>query len=172
LPFFTLLILALLAILQAVFYYPQLPDTVASHFGAHGEANGWSSKQTFFVIYFFALTLVVGIFLLLPALLRRLPISIINLPNKEYWLAPERREKTLLFLKDQMNRLGVATLSLLIATIHLAIQANLRPTKQMSASTMWVLLGVYALYTGRWALTFYRKFQRSISRAHSTREAS
>lgn len=158
-PFFTLLVLVFLAILQAVFYYPQLPDTVASHFGADGEANEWSAKQTFFVVYFFALALVVGIFLLLPAFFRRLPASMINLPNKEYWLAPERREKTLLFLTDQLNRFGVATLSLLIATIQLAIRANLRPEKRLS-STMWVLLGVYALYTGRWALTFYRKFQR------------
>jgi uncharacterized membrane protein len=159
LPFFTLLVLVLLAVLQAAFYYPQLPDTVASHFGADGEANGWSPKQTFFVVYFFALALVVGIFLLLPVLYRRLPASMINLPNKDYWLAPGRKEKTLLFLRDQMNRFGVATLSLLIATIQLAIRANLRPEKRLS-STMWVLLGVYALYTGRWALTFYRKFQR------------
>ena len=158
-PFFSLLTLALLGVLQAVFYYPQLPDTVASHFGANGEANGWSSKQSFFVIYFFALALVVGIFLLLPALFRRLPASMINLPNKEYWLAPERKEKTLLFLKDQMNRLGVATLSLLVATVQLAIRANLRPTKQMSVSTMWILLGAYAVYTGRWALSFHRRFQ-------------
>jgi uncharacterized membrane protein len=42
-----LAILVGLAILQAVYYYPRLPDTVASHFGLWGNPDGWMSKQSF-----------------------------------------------------------------------------------------------------------------------------
>ena len=38
----------LLALLQYTDYYPRLPDRIASHFGASGQADGWSSKAAFF----------------------------------------------------------------------------------------------------------------------------
>ena len=39
-----------LAVLQWVQVYPQLPDRVACHFAADGTPNGWQSKQDFFLI--------------------------------------------------------------------------------------------------------------------------
>ena len=32
---------------QVAYYYPQLPDTVASHFDLAGNVDGTASKQTF-----------------------------------------------------------------------------------------------------------------------------
>jgi len=157
-PLFLLLVLLFLAILQTVFYYPQLPNIIASHFAANGEANGWSSKQAFFLIYFAVLSLLLGVFLFLPLVLPRLPVSLINLPNRTYWLAAERKEQTLQFVRDRMWRAGAATMSFLIATFQLVIQANLRPEKRLS-STMWVLVGVYVLFIGRWVQGFHKRFR-------------
>ena len=39
-----------LAILQAAWYYPRLPETVASHFSGSGIPDGWMSKQSFLLI--------------------------------------------------------------------------------------------------------------------------
>ena len=39
--------LVALAVAQAIFYYPQLPGTMASHFDGAGHPNGWSSKPVF-----------------------------------------------------------------------------------------------------------------------------
>ena len=73
-------------------YYSQLPAVVASHFDAHGTANGWQTKQAFFSV-FVAVTLLGAVLVfVLPALIAIVPRQFINLPNKDYWLSPERLE--------------------------------------------------------------------------------
>ena len=37
-------ILILLPVLMGIYFWDQLPDVIATHFGYNGEANGWSSK--------------------------------------------------------------------------------------------------------------------------------
>jgi hypothetical protein len=88
----------LLALLQNAWYYPRLPEQVAIHFNASGKADSWASKShaTFLML---GLQIFLPSFLLLTSQLSRsLPIQWINLPHREYWLAPERREATLWIL--------------------------------------------------------------------------
>ena len=37
-------LICLLPILAGLYLYDRLPETIATHFGANGEANGWSSR--------------------------------------------------------------------------------------------------------------------------------
>ena len=81
-------------LLQLVHDFPLLPERVASHFGASGAANGWMTKSQFLMTY--AAILLPALFLEFgcsAALPRRRKRSC-NLPNKEYWLSPERRAGT------------------------------------------------------------------------------
>ena len=41
------LALLVLAALQIAYFYPQLPDTVASRFDGAGRPNGWAPKGAF-----------------------------------------------------------------------------------------------------------------------------
>lgn len=95
--------LAALLLLQAGISYPQLPDVLASHFGASGSPNGFQSKTVFFGML---LTILLGVGSLMtfvvPALLSSRP-GITNLPNQQYWFAPERRAATLRFLTVQFT---------------------------------------------------------------------
>src|SRR5271155_984036 len=71
-------------------YYSQLPAVVASHFDVHGAANGWQTKQEFFVVFAGVTILATILVFALPALIAIVPRQFVNLPNKEYWLSPER----------------------------------------------------------------------------------
>src|SRR3954468_21478203 len=77
---------------------PQLPDRVATHFGAGGEPDGWMSRSShllFMGVFGLAFPLfVVGLFFIL----RFLPDSGLNIPHRDYWLAPERRSETFAYL--------------------------------------------------------------------------
>jgi len=159
-PLYIYLLLVILAVIQTIFYYPQLPDTVASHFGGSGGANSWSPKETFFLIHFGTILLITGIFLLFPLVLRHVPTSIINLPNKKYWLSEERREQTFMFIKEKMYWFGAVNLLLIICTIQLAINGNLNPTEGFSSSTMWVVLSAYLAYLLIWITTFIIRFRK------------
>jgi len=142
-----LVLLALLAAcaIQAVYYYPQLPPNLASHFDAAGHANGWSSKAGFFVLQALILLVLAGAFAVLPARLHRFPNRLINLPHKDYWLAPERREATLGAVADAMTWFGCAALLLMLAVMHLVIRFNLERQAAFPSAPTWALLAGFGL---------------------------
>lgn len=120
-----------------------LPEVVASHFAAGGAANGFMPRASFVA---FMLALVV----LVPALLHslgwlsaRIPVRFVNVPNRNYWLAPERRDATLAALGRFGGWLGYATLGLLCAIHWLVVRANsLQPPRLEQAP----LIGLVAIY--------------------------
>jgi len=155
-----MVLLILASVGQILFYYPQLPEVIASHFTFEGTANGWQPKRAFFGIYSGVLVLLVSIFLGLPLLLDRIPDSLINLPQKQYWLAPERRAETFSFINAQMLMYGNATLGFILVVFQLAIQANLTPQKQLPSAIMLPLLGGYILLCLVWTVRFICKFKK------------
>lgn len=152
------ILLLALAVLQSYFYYSQLPGMVASHFDGAGAANGWSSKTTFFALYIGVVALFAALFLLLPRYLGSVPTAFISMPNKEYWLAPERRPATLEYISHQMLIMGNAAMVFLICIIQLVIAANVDATGHVSAGTMWILLGGYLLFSAVWTIRFIVRF--------------
>ena len=154
-----LILLALLAIAQVIYYYPQLPDTMASHFSGEETPNAWLSKNLFFAIDLAAVVLVLIIFVAVPMVIRLAPTASFNLPNKEHWLSPEHRSDTFEFITSQFNWFGIVHLVLIIAVIQFAIAANLQQNPVISSIAIWILLGAYALYVAIWLFRFFAKFK-------------
>jgi uncharacterized membrane protein len=155
-----LLTLTLLALIELAYFYPQLPDTVASHFNAAGQADGWSSKEAFVRFYALFIGAFAALFVGISWLMARLPVDLINMPNREYWFAEERRAATLSTIQQQMEWLGVATLLLLIAILQGSIVASLTPGAGMSAAAMWLPLAGYLVFMVVWTATFIGRFYR------------
>lgn len=89
-----LLGLMMMAPLQVLYYYPQLPEQVTSHFNAAGQADDYLSRGAFISIDLVLTFLLGGLFLFLGWLPPKIPPDLVSLPYKDYWLAPERREAT------------------------------------------------------------------------------
>jgi uncharacterized membrane protein len=140
---FTLLLLAALAL--AVAYYPQLPERMASHFDGTGQANGWSSKMFFFGLQAFVVVVVIACFAILPAVIEGLPPRLVNLPNKDYWLAPERRAATMASVSAALTWFGCAVLAFLLAVTWLVIRVNLGLEPALPSPPMWALLAGFVL---------------------------
>jgi uncharacterized membrane protein len=151
--------LVVLALAQAGYYYPQLPETVASHFDGAGHANGWSSKAEFFGVMFGMMALMGLVFLGMPKMISRVPANWISLPYRDYWLSEERRADTMRFIDDQMSWLGVATMLLIVATTQFTIDANLRHHPELPLRFMWVVW-VYLGYSLAWTVYFILHFVR------------
>lgn len=154
-----LLVGAALAVLQIVHYYPLMPESMASHFDGAGRPNGFQSRTAFFALTAIMLVTVVGTFVGLASLLRVLPTSWLNLPHRDFWLAPERRESTVGVIGQQMEWFGVATLLLLLLVVQSAIEANLAPEPRLDSDSMWLFLGLYFLYVAVWLVRFLRYFR-------------
>ena len=150
----------LLAVLQIAYYYPRLPDTVGSHFGASGEADSFMSKKAFCMFeagLIFFMTIFFGC---IGFTLRYLPDEFLNLPNKEYWLGPERSAQTKNYIQNWMLIFGGATLIFLLCVFQLAILANLNGTNKLSTSRFWIALGIYLAYTTISTILLLVKFSR------------
>jgi len=146
-------------VLQILYYYPQLPETVASHFDGAGRPNGWSSKEAFFGVYALMVALQVLIFRVLPPRLGRLPPRLVSLPNRDYWLGPERREETLAYLTTSMAWFGFASILFAVVTIQLVIEANLSQAP-LNGTMMWVLLAAFFAFVFLWVARLLLRFAR------------
>lgn len=71
-----------------------LPEPVAMHFNAGGQADHWISRSHT-VVFWETLGVGVPVFFIVSALLTGLiPARFVNLPHREHWLAPERKTQT------------------------------------------------------------------------------
>ncbi len=117
-----------------------LPEVAASHFVGSGAANGFMTRgsyESFMLLFVVVLPLVL---VFVPTISLNNPKAGIRLPNKEYWLAPERQAETIEFLRQHMARFG-SMLVVFLCYIHwLVIRANTLVPPRMPAS--WVIGGI------------------------------
>ncbi|HEY9167140.1 MAG TPA: SdpI family protein [Candidatus Kryptonia bacterium] len=112
----------------AVYYYPQLPEVIPSHFNVHGDANGWMRKTTFFVVMGATFISIYLLFTFLP--------SIDPLRKKI-----EPRFRVVLFLRDILLALFGAIFMLTLAAAHSGVlQMNLFG---LAFGALLVVLGNY-----------------------------
>jgi uncharacterized membrane protein len=155
---FFLLLLVGISFLQMLYFWPLMPETMASHFDGMGKANGFAPRAGFFALYAGLIALFFLVFLILPRQLGRLPDRLINLPNKNFWLALERRESTFAVIEKQIVRFGSATLILIIITMQLVFQANRSGAAGIPGKAIWVLLALYLIFSLAWTINFVRRF--------------
>lgn len=164
LAFFMLLLSFGLGTADLAFHYAALPDTVASHFDASGQPDDWMSKSGFLAVYFALLGLLAVLFIGLPLLIRRLPDSMINVPHKKYWLAPERRSTTLDWFARQLYWFGMLFMLFVISLTHQLLRFNLGKSAGLEKS-FWFLLIAYLLITILWSINLILKFRNAPTHA-------
>jgi uncharacterized membrane protein len=138
--------------------WERLPPLMASHFGASGLPNGWMSRDEFFGF----MALVAGgtglLFATLGLLLRFIPVNLINMPNRDYWLAPDRRAATLRRMAAWMAWFGVGMSAFLAFVTELTLRANLTHSALANRPLLFAL-GAYALVVILSIARLYREFR-------------
>ena len=143
---------------QIFYYYPNLPEMMASHFNGYGAPDGFASKQSFVLLEGVILLVIIFEFALLPLLIEKMPDSLINLPNKDFWLAKERRAVAFLILRCYFEWLSLALLVLFIAVNGLVFRANINHTN-LPPLEMWLILGAFLVFVLAWMIKFIRQFK-------------
>jgi len=116
--------IVLAALAQCVHDFPLLPDRLASHFAASGIPNGWMTKTQFMVMYGVILLPALAIEFWVSHRISNKPDAKLNLPNKEYWLAPERRAETFGYFETFFAWYGCVFLFVVVFAMGLAMRAN------------------------------------------------
>ncbi len=132
----------LAAIAQCVHDFPLLPVRMASHFAASGMPNGWMTKSQFFIVYAVVLVPALVVEFWVGTRISKKPDAQLRLPNKEYWLAPERRAETFAYFRSFFAWYGCAFLVIELLTMGMAMRANFEtPPKLPTAPIVSALAG-------------------------------
>lgn len=136
-----------------------LPERMASHFVASGAADGFMPRGSYL-----ATMLVAAV--LLPATLGELIGALAHLgggariPNRDYWLAPERREGSLAYVQSHARWFG-CLLSAFICYVHwLVIEANRAQPPMLLPHRILPAVGVFVACAVAWGLTLQLRFRR------------
>ena len=136
-----------------------MPDPVASHFGPSGAANGYMSRG-------FYVHAMLGFAVLLPLLLSwlvgrvlRLPNARINIPHRDYWLAPERRAESVGRLQRHMQFFGTV-LAAFICYVHWqVVRANAHSPAQLDNMRFAAGLAAFLATLIVWTVALRRQFR-------------
>jgi hypothetical protein len=140
-----------------------LPERVASHFGAGGHANGYMTRDGYrwFMLFFtvgFPLLIVLAI-----TGLPRLMQQYTNLPNREYWLAPEQRAQAFDFLTTHALWFGILLVLFICAVHWLVVQANTQRPPQLANGPFLMSLGLFLAALVVWIIMLMRQFRIPLS---------
>jgi hypothetical protein len=160
LPIVLLSALLVSAALLILWLAENLPGLVAVHFNAAGTANGFMTREgcrTFMLTFTLgAPAFVVAVTALLP---RLIPTSMINIPNRLYWLAPERSEESLAFLSEQGVWFGCILLVFLSSVDWMLVKANASTPPNFPATLFTSSMVAFFGAAGFWTLRMLRHFR-------------
>ncbi len=145
-------------IAQSAIYYFILPDMVAAHFNGAGKPDSWWPKAWFFVFDVGILLILVSEFTLVPRWIEKMPGSMMNLPNKKYWLAPGRRAETFTVFRHYFEWFAVLLFALFIVVNQLVFRANLRQ-ENLDAVGIWSVVVIFILAVIFWLAKFINHFR-------------
>lgn len=117
----------------------QLPDTMAVHYGPSGTPDRFSSPTEFATVMMICGGAIFLLFALSAVFLPRFPEGSINIPNRDYWLAPDRRGNSLASFSNLFLLYGAVTLLFLLFVLRAVVNANLIDIHQ-PVSITWPLI--------------------------------
>jgi uncharacterized membrane protein len=154
--------LAILAagFLECLHDFPFLPQQMASHFAASGNANGWMMKSQFFSVYAVLMIPPVILEFWTPRRIRRTANDRLHIPNKDYWLAPDRRAETMAYFEKFIAWCGCALLALEVLAMGLSMRANFLNPPHLATGLVVFALAAFVLFNAASILVMIHRFSR------------
>lgn len=137
-----------------------LPDIVAVHFNAAGAADGFATREgcrNFMFAFTLGAPLVVAA--VTGGLPRILPASMINIPNRGYWLAPQRAAESLAFLSDQGIWFACILVVFLSVVDWTLVKANASVPPVLDPTKFVLMLVLFFCAMGWLMLRLFRRFR-------------
>lgn len=154
-----LLGLAVVAALYILDSTWSLTGPIASQFGAGGRPVRTMEPGVY-------LAVMLGITLLVPLAMRWLVIAAaargsrwLNIPNRDYWLAPERIEQGVTRLRFWFTLLAILAVAFGLAIHHAVMLANRSDPPRLPETFFWVLFCGFLALCALWGVGLYRSMR-------------
>jgi hypothetical protein len=164
--YFGLLVLILLVAHNAGligYYYPILPARVGLYEfdegGPSAEPTVWMAKGWFATLLVAAFVLIPLVMMAVEWLCAKLCKQSINIPNRDYWFAPERRADTEARMFSAMLWLANAA-ELLTTAVLLIVFRTTMGHPEVLRRTPFYLLACFLTFVAAWIIYHYARFKR------------
>jgi len=141
-----------------------LPERVAIHFDLGGLPDSWASDLNSTLLMLTVQALVFVSLYFSPKLLTMQPSRWISLPNRNYWLAPERRSEAVAKFNQLMWQFGTAVYFFLLLAGALAMRANMTEPARLEQGVLLIGFAIFLAYTAYWTIALLRAFRIPSSR--------
>lgn len=144
-----------------------LPSRLATHFDGAGRPNGWMSRDAhehFITLFGVGMAAFPA---LMALLLRFIPISLVNIPHRMYWLSAERAPASMEYLRRHLIVLGCLFVGLMTAVQWSTVRANLLQPPRMMTGDILLIIGGFIATMLLWSVTLLLRFARKPSAAGS-----
>ena len=158
-----LVLVAALAVAASAFIYMSssgFPDIGATHFDVRGQANASMSRSVYRAYMAFLVVVVPLLVAGLPVWVSRRWPMLLNIPNRDYWLGPERSAETLASLRARAALLAVAMIALVSFVHVLVMRANAADEPELDQRSLLVGLATFIAFMIGWIASLYRRFTR------------
>ena len=149
-----------LALLHLAWIAGKLPEQVPSHFDTTGQPDGWTTRSGLLTTYSMLQVGIAVLFLGLARLVRRLPQLLVNVPNKDYWFAGERRADSMDWLMGYLAASSGALALFMIGMVQLTADASQRADGGLDNTSFFLMLGGYLAFVLGGVVALFMRFKR------------
>lgn len=152
-----------LALGAAVFVYltsARLPGIAATRFDAGGDPVAFMTRGTYRVFMVWLVSAVPLLVAFLPQFIGARWPQLLNIPNREHWIAAERRAETLASVAARTTMLAAVMILFLCFTHWLVVEANALPERRLSGAPFLAALAAFVAFMIGWLLSFRARFRR------------
>jgi len=153
-----LLSLFVAATLQVYVQLLELPPVMASHFDMNGVPDEWMNRGSLILNYAIWLIFPTGILSFSPLLVKALPVRLVSLPNKGYWMTPDNEEKAIKKLFMVMLEESSAIALFLVVSFQLILEANLKESS-FNTRVFITMLTLFVAFTVLWVIRVFIAFR-------------
>jgi uncharacterized membrane protein len=136
-----------------------LPTLVAAHFDAAGAVDGYLPRGPYIALMLLITVAVPLLVVIIPGRALSHPETRINLPNRDYWLAPERRADTVRYLARQSSLFAWLLVVFLCYAQWLVVRANRLTPPRLDSGAFLTGLVVFMVCTLLWVVRLMLRFR-------------
>lgn len=156
---YILILLFFILIFQTLYYYPKLPDTIAGNYNAHGEPSAWMPKKIFYITIISIFSFLFILLIYLPYIINKLPMKIINFPNKHLWFNKLIFDKTKARITYIFDALSIGLFIFIIFNNQLTITASLKKTN-LKMNYFFLGILIFFVFLILWVIKLYFDYSK------------
>ena len=157
----TLICLMVFSVTFVIYTSYYLPSKVATHFNVNNEADGWMTRHVYVLLILTLLISIPSVITVGISMLSRKFPHLINLPNRDHWLAAPRLSESLDFLAAHSHRLGRLVIMLMTGLHYVVLVANRAEPPALPQSWLMAILLGFIFALAMWIVALYRRFPKS-----------